>query len=414
MRHLLNLFLLCVILCLPAVAVAGEAALLRVDADFAGGSCEVQQIDQQSRTIRFKPATRAGRGWVCWWYFKVEGAQQGETLTLDCGPAPWATPLQATYSTDNKTWRQTDAGAKSGSRIVYKLKAPAAQFWVAWGPPFTHLQAAEMVRQAAQSPYATSFQLCTTRDGRTTPALRVHQPPSTDEEKQQAAGRPLYGIWVQARQHAWESGSSWVCQGFTDWLLSDDPRAERLRKTAVIHITPVMDIDSVAVGAGGKNQKPQDHNRDWSEKPHWPAVAAAMKKIKQANAAGRFDLFLDLHNPAAGNKNPYFYITPPNLLQESGRRNLARFLAAAREEIRGPLKFTGTAQESGPGYDPNWRNISKNWVSFNTAPHVTAVTLETPWNTPASTTSGYQTTGRQLGQAVERYLRLNPRGGVSE
>ncbi len=28
-------------------------------------------------------------------------------------------------------------------------------------------------------------------------------------------------------------------------------------------------------GAGGKEQKPHDHNRDWSENPHWFEVAAA-------------------------------------------------------------------------------------------------------------------------------------------
>ena len=34
-----------------------------------------------------------------------------------------------------------------------------------------------------------------------------------------------------------------------------------------------------------------------------------------------------------------------------------------------------------------------------------AVTLETAWNTPDSTTDGYRTLGRQLAQAIEKYLR---------
>ncbi|MCA9268468.1 MAG: hypothetical protein KDA41_08350, partial [Planctomycetales bacterium] len=61
--------------------------------------------------------------------------------------------------------------------------------------------------------------------------------------------------------------------------------------------------------------------------------------------------------------------------------------------------------ESGPGYDGNWRAISKNWVSFHTRPGVVAVTLETAWNTPASNTRGYETVGRELGQAIERFVR---------
>ncbi len=48
-------------------------------------------------------------------------------------------------------------------------------------------------------------------------------------------------------------------------------------------------------------------------------------------------------------------------------------------------------------------------TSFNTREHVVAVTLETTWNAPNSTISGYETVGRQLGLALERYLKTNPR-----
>jgi hypothetical protein len=44
-------------------------------------------------------------------------------------------------------------------------------------------------------------------------------------------------------------------------------------------------------------------------------------------------------------------------------------------------------------------------VSKSCANHVVAVTLETSWNTPHSTTTGYRTVGKQLGLAVERYSR---------
>ena len=66
--------------------------------------------------------------------------------------------------------------------------------------------------------------------------------------------------------------------------------------------------------------------------------------------------------------------------------------------------------ESGAKYDPEaWTAISKNWVSHHTADHVVAVTLETSWNTPSSTAENYETVGRQLMIAVERYLRIDPR-----
>ena len=83
---------------------------------------------------------------------------------------------------------------------------------------------------------------------------------------------------------------------------------------------------------------------------------------------------------------------------------------AAAGEITGPLAYRGEVHESGDAYDRNWKKISKNWVSLNTRDHVVAVTLETAWNTPHSTTAGYQQVGRELGLAVERYFRGETRG----
>jgi len=40
---------------------------------------------------------------------------------------------------------------------------------------------------------------------------------------------------------------------------------------------------------------------------------------------------------------------------------------------------------------------------------VVAVTLEIAWNTPGGTPEGYMALGRQLGMALERYFRDDPR-----
>lgn len=380
-----------------------KPGVLQVSIDFPGGSGEVEEIDQQRRIIRLYPTAHKDRGWVCWWYVRVRGLRRGETLTLDVGDAPWATPDQACFSLDNVHWKHTQQGVRSDKRIEYRQQVDGEEAWFAWGPPFVPKDAKKLLDWAAEKcPQAEVFELCRTREDRPVPALRIV--PAEDPKD-----APRCGIWIQARQHAWEAGSSWVCRGLLEWLVSDDPRAEALRSKAQITIVPIMDVDCVAIGAGGKNQVPHDHNRDWSDEPHWHAVAAAMEQIKAQNEAGRFDLFIDLHNPAAGNKNPFFFVTPRNLLSDVGRRNLDRFLAAARQEITGPLEFTGETRESGASYDERWRYISKNWVSFNTRDHVVSVTLETAWNTPDSTADGYLTVGRQLAMAVERYFRTTPR-----
>lgn len=395
----MRLLLIVVFALLPALL---RAENLAVRIDFPGGSGEVQRIDQEQRLVSLRPTAHPDRGWDCWWYARISGLRAGETLTLEVGSGPWATPDRATISTDGRVWTQSPAGKRNGKEIVYQIPVTAGELWVAWGPPFLPADAEELIAAATKAcSHAEAFTLCKSRGGRPVPGLRIMQKSESDGER--------YGLWIQARQHAWESGSSWVCRGLVEWLTSDDPRAELLRKRSRITIVPIMDIDNVALGAGGKEEKPRDHNRDWSLKPYHPAVAAAQKGIAEQNAGGRFDFFLDLHNPGAADLAPFFFLTPRSELKDLARRNLDRFLACAAAEMNGPLAYKGSTRESGPQYDKDWRSISKNWVSLHSRPHVVALTLETSWNTPASTTDGYRQLGREVGQAIERYLRESPR-----
>jgi hypothetical protein len=384
---------------------AASRSQLKVEANFPNGSGRVIEIDHTSRYIRIEPTTHELRGWACWWYIRVSGIVPGEMITIEVGPEPWATPSQAMFSTDDRSWQQTAPGESVGRSIKYQQTVDAPIAWFAWGPPFTVADASHLVDQAKQAcDDVQEFTLCETRGGREVPGLRF-QPRETT---------PTSAIWVQARQHAWEAGSSWVCKGFVEWLVSDDPRAARLRSSTIVTVVPIMDIDNVAIGAGGKNQVPHDHNRDWSEQPHWRSVAEAMRELRRLDEAAQLDLFVDLHNPGANTTRPFYYVPPRELMTTLRQRNLDRFLAASRIEMTGPLQFTGEIRESGPEYDEGWKQISKNWVTLNSRDHVVATTLETSWNTPDSTIDGYQTVGRQLGLAIERYLQLDPHKATSQ
>ena len=371
---------------------------LAIETNFPGGAAHVESINPAARSIHIKPPDIPDRGWPCWWYFKVTGVEPGETLTLEVAGGGYALPDRASFSLDNQTWAHTAPGRRTKGSVTWTQKVDAREAWFAWGPPYLPSHAAALIERATKAcPCAAAFQLCRTLEDRPVPALRVSQPGAADGER--------LGVWVQARQHAWESGGSWVCQGFTEWLTSSDPRAESLRKMALVTIVPIMDVDNVVRGAGGKNEKPQDHNRDWSDQPHWRSVEAAERGIKEMNAGGRLALFIDLHNPGPGDRVPFFYTGPRDLMTALQKTNLDDFLAAAKAEMTGPLAISSTTKESGPKYDANWQRISKNWVYRNSNNHVVAVTLETSWNTPHSTPEGYLRVGKELGLAIERHLR---------
>jgi len=402
MRLLASFALITLVTASLTAAEPTSKTTLAVNIDFPGGSAKVQEINQELRLLKIVPTQHKDRGWICWWYFKLTGCESGETIALDVGEGIWATPDRASLSYDNRVWQHTEPGKRVGKRIVFTIKVEAAEVWLAWGPPFVPADAAALVNEAAKnSPHVQSFELCRTLEDRSVPAMRVSQTsPSTTEK---------YGIWINARQHAWESGSCWVCRGLVEWLISEDPRAESLRRSADLTIVPIMDIDNVAVGAGGKEQKPHDHNRDWSDTPYFPAVQAAQREIARKNEAKRFDMFIDLHNPGPSDRNPYYYAAPKENLSVRGKRNLDEFVATTRLEMTGPLTYLGKVLESGANYDKAWKQISKNWVTTHTRDHVVAVTLETAWNTPNSTQAGYIQVGRELGLSIERYLRSKPR-----
>ena len=380
------------------------AMTLSVSADFDGGCALVESIDQEARVIRFRPEAYPDEGWAYWWYMHVDGIQPGETITLELGGkhGRFAHPEQAHFSLDGKTWNRTPMGVREKERITYRVKIDAAEAWFAWGPPFLPGDATELVeRLATIAPFAEAFELTKSREGRSVPGLRFSA--GADAET------PRYGIWIQARQHAWECGGSWVARGLAEWLVSDDPRARTLREKADIVLVPLMDVDSVAMGSGGKGQKPRDHNRDWDDAPHWPEVRAAMAEIDRMHAETGVDLFLDLHSPGMYDPETYYLTSARATGTEAGKRNLQRFLDASHAEMTGPLKLRAEQKVADRKYSSGWQTMSQNWVTARTNRQALSFTLEAAWNNPDSTPEGYMTLGRQLGLAIERYLRVDPR-----
>lgn len=394
---------------------------LSVQSDFEGASVSAVEIDQTARRIQFMPGGDPVRGWPCWWYFRVDGIRPGEAITLALRgsnatvPAPgsplrkplaasWAMPAQATFSTDGDTWQHTEKGTRLEDWMIYTLEPNSPFVFVAWGPPYTPSAAAKFVRDVSErSPHAKAAELCRSRGGRSVPMLHVQEGGVTGDQR--------FGVWVQARQHAWESGSSWVAQGFAEWLLGDHADAKWLRTHAETFIVPIMDVDNTAMGNGGKDAQPHDHNRDWSPTPHWNETAAAQGMIGSLVKEGRMDVFLDLHNPSP-NDPTFFYALSPDLLEEPMVGLRDRFIQltyAHISRIKPMIPMSNRPKTTGPSYHPRWREISANWVSMNGNPHTVSLCLETGWNSPRGTTEGYRAVGASLAASVRAYLGDRPK-----
>lgn len=415
------------LLAIVVLITHAEAADLKVTADFPGGSARLESIDQSTRTIRLIPGGDPARGWVCWWSLRIDGTGPGEKIILDLGSsdlptrnngavtdkpldASWAQPGRAAFSTDDgKTWNHTEPGRRSGRRILYEVTATGGSVLAAWGPPFTLRHADELVAATEQAlpQGAKRFELARTRANRPVPGVRITE--ATDPASKS------FGIWLEARQHAWESGSSWVAQGAADWITGSDESAIWLRRHAEIFLVPIMDVDNVETGNGGKEADPRDHNRDWTDTPVYPEVAAAQARLSQLASEGRLDLFINLHNPGPGDSRPFFFCGPIEIISPAAQRNRTAMLAQAAAHITGPLSVMPEARLTGPKYHPLWRQMSAEWVAEHGTPYTFAACLETSWNTPHSTVEGYRTVGRQLARAIAAYFKNDhPRAPVAQ
>ena len=410
-----------------ATPLVAPSAGLAVTTDFEGASARVLSLDPVTQTIRITPGGNPERGWPCWWSLRVTGVDLARPLVLrvlantpditsEGGNkhvrlgADWSLPDRVSVSTNGVVWAQSEIGERQGDQTTYSIQPEASNLWLAWGPLFTLTNTWRFVQDAARDhACAKYFTLARSREDRLVPALQV------SEGDLPAAHRPA--IWVIARQHAWEVGGTWVSIGFAEWLLSQDPRATRLRSQAEIFIVPVMDSDRVATGDGGKESIPRDHNEDWSDAPNYPEVAAVEKRILAAAAENRMALLVDLHDPNLKARESQLWATPANFLGALAAQNQQRFIQSASQEITEPMAVAKNIIWDGPEkagwWQTAWHHLTCPWVYEHANPQTVAVTLEVPWNAPASTISGYRSVGEGLGRTIELYLRETPGSATS-
>lgn len=396
---------------------AQESASLTVDTMFEGASARVLNVDTEQQTIHIMPGGDPQNGWPAWWCFRVTNLVKGQSFhvavigaTAELPPGrpgagrplspSWAMPTRAAWSSNGRQWQHTAEGDRQHGQIRYALTAAGPEMWIAWGPVATPSLVTDWVESAVSaSEFATTFELATSRGGRAVRGIRVMS--GTQPEQ----SRPV--VWLQARQHAWESGSSWVAKGIMDWLTEDTPESSWLRSNTVVYVIPIMDVDRCATGDGGKESVPHDHNRDWSDSPHYPEVAAAQSHIRRWISQNRLAAFIDLHNPGPGNHEAFFFVAPDEVMTRQSLSRRAEFLDTVKASWDSPIPLDRETKSTGPRYHPLWQQISSNWVAVNAPNKTVSACLETAWNTPHSTTDGYRQTGAALAGGLTLFLQRN-------
>lgn len=94
-------------------------------------------------------------------------------------------------------------------------------------------------------------------------------------------------IVVLARTHPGESATSFVCQGFLEFILGQHPIANILRENFVFKIIPMMNPDGVFLGNNRCNLIGQDLNRVWNVATEYshPTVWAVKQMLRELDSS---------------------------------------------------------------------------------------------------------------------------------
>ncbi len=303
---------------LPLVAlVAGSAppvstGPVRFNTAFEGAA--VGRIDVLGETA-FRihvPGQQDQRGrnrQATWYYFRMDNVRGRElSLTLtgflpgeyNERPSPHMNgEPRPVFSHDGERWQHVDdmTWDNQAKEATFRLRAESSSLWVALVPPYPHSRLVRLLGEIEVSPHARVETVGRSVLGRELQIVTV-----TDFAQPDAAKKT---VWLQARDHAWETPTSFIMEGALKFIVSDEPDARTLRQTHIFVFTPMVDPDGCALGRVRFNANGWDLNRHWDEvdlrDPVWlqrlPEVWYFKKAIRDYVGSGhRISLMVNLHN----------------------------------------------------------------------------------------------------------------------
>lgn len=283
---------------------------------FEGASLgRIERVDEQTfRCHVLGQQDERGRNrQATWYYFRMDHvAGRDVTLTLTDfvgeyhdrpGACPMGPDIVPVFSDDGRTWRHFPAieWDPEKKETTLRFRPAGDSIWIAHVPPYTTADLRRLLDDLRDRPAAIVETIGKTVQGRDIPMVTVTNPDLPDEDKKV--------LWLQARQHAWESGTSYVMEGALRFITSDDPAAAALRDKVVFAFTPMVDMDGCANGQVRSNANGYDVNQHWRQvdlrhaeflrlMPEiWYTKKAILARARAAAGGGHgIDLMVNMHN----------------------------------------------------------------------------------------------------------------------
>lgn len=265
----------------------------------------VHVLGQQDERGRNRAAT-----WYCFRMDHVLGRELTITLTDFVGEyndrpgsCPMNEKIRPALSEDGRTWKHAEDMKWDSEKkeATVRLKPTQDSIWLATQAMYPHSRLVALVDELKQSPHARVEVIGKSVQNRDLVQITVTDFAKPDADKKT--------VWLQARQHAWETGTSYVAEGAMRFAVSDTAEARALRAGNICIFTPMVAVDGCAIGLPRFNVHGYDPNRHWDEVDLrdkrflelMPEVWYLKKAIlNHVGRGGRIDLMLNMHNTETG------------------------------------------------------------------------------------------------------------------
>jgi hypothetical protein len=242
-----------------------------------------------------------------WFHFRMDDvANRALTLRLSSFRGEYnhrpSTPagawMRPVFSVDGKNWKHFEDAAWDADKaeLTLQLRVTSNTVWIAHIPPYPYSRVLELLNEVKPLPHARVEVI-----GQSVMGRDLHLVTVTNFSKPEATKKV---VWLQARQHAWECGTSFLVEGALRFITSDDPQAARLRDETIFKFVPMINPDSVVRGEVRFNVNGFDPNRQWDEvdvgEKRWldrnPEIWYVKKALLAQHAQKPIDLAMNLHN----------------------------------------------------------------------------------------------------------------------
>ncbi|MBI5684767.1 MAG: succinylglutamate desuccinylase/aspartoacylase family protein [Verrucomicrobia bacterium] len=337
---------------------------VKLSADFENGTLgKVKEIAPNEFYV-YASAPDKPRSPFLWFHFRVEGCE-GREITFHVNPTPFARDntggngtRSPVMSHDGDQWAGIESKSwnDDGTVLTFKHRFERSPAWVASFYPFTADHISRFIAKHKSNPHFSPRVLGKTKQGRDLRAYTI-----TDAAVPEADKRV---IMFTALQHDLETTGAMAQEGICRFLLSNDPRAAKLRRAFVFHVVPQMNPDGIA--AGNMYCPVGNLNRQWGLDTTAETTAVEQFARELAARGRKIELFMDFHGWCTPERATILMTYGKEITDEATERDALRLVEKIKPKLNGKVSTTLWRKriQTVTGITSDVSRLASGWMKF--------------------------------------------------